>query len=414
MPESMVIRVHEYERLRVGDRGFEQEHWHALGRWAERQKTKYLELWPGAVRFLNWVGVIEVDGLAIEILPKVADPSLQGARTVDHGHWRRILIGLLCVAGRLELRASDEASLATQERTLLDILFTQFLDEVEALLREGLVKRYRPVSGRRTALRGRVDLAATLRNGQAHKERFSCVAFEYDRVNNVNLILRDAVEASALFAPSDYSRGRARNASLEFVDWPPACIASKDFDSLRFDRKTQRYRRAITLARLILEKENPDLSSGGSKVFSILFDMNELWETAILARLRREARARPGMKVYGQRSKVFWRSGTGQAKTIRPDIVVETPDGHRRIIDTKWKIPTGGVPADQDLRQIYVYNLFWEARDGYLVYPSADDTWISEGRYASLPGHPCRGCGVVATSYDPETWKLETLLDQLL
>lgn len=70
MHKTGTIRVFEYERLNVGDRGFEPRHWELLALWAEKQHEKYIEIWAGAVRFLQWVGVIEVEGLVIEILPK--------------------------------------------------------------------------------------------------------------------------------------------------------------------------------------------------------------------------------------------------------------------------------------------------------------------------------------------------------
>lgn len=410
MPELKVLRVFEYERLRIGDRGFEEGHWRALGRWAERQSSKHLEIWPEAVRFLNWVGVIEVDGLAIEILPKLAAPNVLD-REPELLHWHRILIELLRAAGQVELRTSDVASLQLQNRTLLDILFSQFLDEMDALLRAGLVKRYRALAKQRTALKGRLDLPATLRRNLAHAERFSTIAFEYDRINRLNLILRSAVDASALYAPTSYSRSRAKNISLEFSEWPQLTISKQDFDAARFDRKTEGYRRAIDLARLILEKDNPDFASGRSRVFSLLFDMNALWEKAILGRLCREARSRPGTRVYSQRSKVFWRSEDGQTKTVRPDIVLDLPASPRIILDTKWKTLADNIPADQDLRQIFVYDTLWDAPAGFLVYPSLGGPKIRQGRYTVQEREVELACSVLSTSCDPSAWRGEFLLD---
>lgn len=46
-------------------------------------------------------------------------------------------------------------------------------------------------------------------------------------------------------------------------------------------------------------------------------------------------------------------------------------------MDTKWKnYPYKGIDMD-DLRQIYVYNDFWEAELGMLLYPSPQESKVA-------------------------------------
>lgn len=53
------------------------------------------------------------------------------------------------------------------------------------------------------------------------------------------------------------------------------------------------------------------------------------------------------------------------------------------IIDTKWKNYAYDKIGMDDLRQIYVYNDFWEAEMGMLLYPSATVTKVAvRGTYA--------------------------------
>lgn len=256
----------------------------------------------------------------------------------------------------MDVRAADVARLGLQDATLLDLLFSLYLDSVEQLLHEGLVKRYRSVTMDRGAIKGRIDHAENIRKNLVHAERICTVAYEYDRINLLNQILKAATDASALFAPTGYSRNRARNIGLYFADWPLRAISSVDFKSVHLDRKTATYQRAIGLAKLILGKLNPDLAPGTERVFSLLFDMNDLWEAAILARVRKEASRIDGCRCSGQRTKVFWRSNTGAVKTIRPDIVIEVEGKKCLILDTKWKILTTPIPGDQDLKQIFAYD----------------------------------------------------------
>ena len=217
MPERQVLVVFEHERLRVGVGGFKERHWRLLSRWAERQGDRYIEVWGDGVRFLQWVGVLEVEGLVIEVLPKAELDRSQDGREASSRKWRRILLSLLEAAGYLDIRAGELARLELQDRTLLDILFERYLDSVEALLKEGLIKRYRSVSRDRRAVKGRIDHIDNLRRNLCHAERISTVASEYDRFNLPNRVLKAAVDTAARFAPTFYSRSRARSVAFEIL-----------------------------------------------------------------------------------------------------------------------------------------------------------------------------------------------------
>jgi len=99
-------------------------------------------------------------------------------------------------------------------------------------------------------------------------------------------------------------------------------------------------------------------------MLALMFDMNVLWEEFILRKLQRAASAE--FQVLGQRSKPFW-----ETKSIRPDIVlISRKKPHTKwVIDTKWKVIDSRQPADDDLKQMYVYNHHWDAQRSMLLYP---------------------------------------------
>jgi 5-methylcytosine-specific restriction enzyme subunit McrC len=77
---------------------------------------------------------------------------------------------------------------------------------------------------------------------------------------------------------------------------------------------------------------------------------------------------------------LFWKR-----KTIRPDIVLEyIKDGipQKVIVDTKWKVPANGKPSDDDLKQMFVYNVQFDASTGILLYPAAEGSAPTVGHYA--------------------------------
>jgi 5-methylcytosine-specific restriction enzyme subunit McrC len=96
--------------------------------------------------------------------------------------------------------------------------------------------------------------------------------------------------------------------------------------------------------------------------------MNDLWEEYIYRQILKHSR--DGFSVRAQNSKHFWRlENSSVLKTVRPDIVINTSGG-TIVLDTKWKLPDGNVPADADLKQMFVYNEYWTSKHAILLYPS--------------------------------------------
>jgi 5-methylcytosine-specific restriction enzyme subunit McrC len=79
-------------------------------------------------------------------------------------------------------------------------------------------------------------------------------------------------------------------------------------------------------------------------------------------------------KVILQLELIFYES-----KRIYPDLVVkrmlESHDDSADekwdlcVIDTKWKLISPSNPSDNDLKQMYVYNLYWDSPKSILLYP---------------------------------------------
>lgn len=51
------------------------------------------------------------------------------------------------------------------------------------------------------------------------------------------------------------------------------------------------------------------------------------------------------------------------------------------IIDTKWKVIDKDKPNDSDLKQMYAYNMYWEANRSILPYPATTQTDGGFGKF---------------------------------
>jgi 5-methylcytosine-specific restriction endonuclease McrBC regulatory subunit McrC len=62
------------------------------------------------------------------------------------------------------------------------------------------------------------------------------------------------------------------------------------------------------------------------------------------------------------------------------------------VIDTKWKVIDQRHPSDDDLKQMFVYNAYWESSKSMLLYPKTFDQTEKFGTYhKGLPNaHHCK------------------------
>lgn len=143
-------------------------------------------------------------------------------------------------------------------------------------------------------------------------------------------------------------------------------ITEASFDKLVYNRKNQHYKKALEISKLILLQCHPDVAKGKNHVLALMFDMNLLWEQFIFVTLRKLRRTE--LKINAQTSKFFWRPDQGRRSTIVSDILIQN-DGECIILDTKWKNLGNYNPSPEDLRQMYVYHDYYDAKKVALVYP---------------------------------------------
>jgi 5-methylcytosine-specific restriction enzyme subunit McrC len=333
----------------------------------------------------QYVGYVEVGELAIEILPKADRARGHGdARRV----WREGLLDMLRVAFDIRLEHPDAASQETGRSSLLDMIALRFVEEVMGLLREGLVKGYRDEEENGATFRGRLMVASHLRENLVRADRFYVRSQTYDRDVPINRILAAALDAITTLALSPPVAARANICRAELPELSPLRVTPQLFDRIQLGRSTARYRHALELARLILERRAPNLRGGITRVFALLFDMNVLWERYIAAIFRKAAP--PHLTVHTQQTRGFWCSDGNRARRIRPDLVVRRRDDEKVVLvaDTKWKLPDLDAPSIDDLQQMFVYNELFGSPEAWLLYPCVDAQTATAGRYVSRD-HRC-------------------------
>lgn len=359
-----IVQVYEFDTLFLdqsyktiaGDLvRFEKKHFDALLKYNDLHQGKYFAAVYEGIRFKSYVGVVQVDDLIIEILPKIQ-------RTPETVDWRGVLIEMLRQTEKLKVNQIGNAFVDKQHIHLLDIYFDWFLTEVEQLQHRGLVKQYYTETKNTLVLKGKLEFGGHIQKNLVHQERFYTTHQVYGADHLIHQILQLALKVVEKMSRSTYRYGRCKTAQLHFPEVRDIHVDSNTFERLLLSRKTEPYRTAIEIARLIILNYAPNVKAGAEHMLALLFNMNDLWEQYVLVKLQQSI---PEWKAEGQTSKLFWKS-----KTLRPDIVLT----HRIskevfVIDSKWKNFSYDTISSHDLRQIYVYADYWNAVGGMLLYP---------------------------------------------
>lgn len=374
----MTTKIHpiskfEHGFLQVGENSFEQTHFELLEKYLERQKQKNQKSYlfetvrhkdkeKNGIKFKQYVGVITVKDLTIYVLPK-ADKEKKEDESPEL--WRNRLTFMLSQVYKLNVQTTAPSNLKWRPNVLLNIFLKKFLDEVSVLLNRGLIKTYRKTDGNRTALKGKLLFNKQIAYNCVHQERFYVRYTTYDYNHILNRIIRQALLAVCDITNSSDIKGRATSTLFNFPELEEIAVTPELFSRLIYDRKSEDYRPVIKLAEMILLNYSPDLHHGSNHVWTMMFDMNKLWEEFVYVTLKRKL---TGYTVDAQDSRSFWRRQGVRAKTVRADIVI-TNDNGRFVLDTKWKTPyekdSNGKMAisDADLHQMYVYSHIYKHDD---------------------------------------------------
>lgn len=404
---SRTREIFEHGTLHVRDTsdGISESEFDALVRFNDKHQRRYFEVGHRRITFKSFVGYIEVGDLSVEILPK-ADRDSTSSKKV----WRDGLLEMLRVALGMRLEQPTTAAQQLARFRLLDLIAIGFLSELEPLLRQGLAKGYRTTESNGAVFRGRLKMADHLRDNVARGDRFFVEYETYDHDIAVNRLLAAALDTLEWCALSPHVATAVEACAARFPAVPFAGVTSALFDRVRLTRSTQRYAGALLYARMILAHQGPQLQAGRERVFALLFDMNLLWERYVAALLRRALV--PGIVVSTQERHAFWTAPRHPVRRVRPDIVVRSATGQTLlVIDTKWKVPSKGLPSDDDLKQMFVYNELLAGSRSMLLYPATPSSLPVRGVYAAK----AHGCEQVHLGLvDGQSWSTPSIQRQLV
>jgi 5-methylcytosine-specific restriction enzyme subunit McrC len=333
-----------------------------------------------------WVGVLEVGDLQLELLPKV-DREEQPVRLADGTRLPEVrgnLLTMLDVAGDVPARLRGAAATAIRQGSLKDALVRLFLEALVAELLRGEPRAYVMTEEELGTVRGRLMLREQITRSAGKEHRFWCRFDELVGDPRIGGRLKAACAVLArrsLGAESRRLLHQARALLDEAPDMPPHASAG-----VHFDRQNERFRDVYNFAGHILADNTPDLRAGQEASFSLLYQMDALFERFIARFIARHVLAGPDLpealrgwtsipQGKNHHEYLLYESASRGVLRMKPDLLFRHKDGGKPfIIDTKWKHINASPKtqsASQDLYQLYAYHQRFDCRRVMLLYPSA-------------------------------------------
>ena len=245
------------------------------------------------IRPLNLVGVVQVPGLQIEILPKIDgvatatstwhtdDPVCRTAQSN--------LLFMLRYAKRIRLLDADLSALRLQNMSLLDMLVHLFIQRTAEELQRGLDHGYIYQEECLSVLRGKLLFSQQVKQNVVNAARFHVRYDEYIPDTWMNRILKAACRL--LFG--SVSSGSLRRRLLELLQHLSAVsdmpVTQEHFQQIRWNRNNERLRPCVEFARMVLTQRSPSPARGATETFSLLFPMDALFEEFVAGFIMRHS-----------------------------------------------------------------------------------------------------------------------------
>ena len=313
----------------------------------------------------QWVGVIELPEFNIEILPK-----LYGY--VSEEDLRNVLIRMLIVSRQGTSIKQFRGSVSMQKNSLSEMLIYTFIKELQEYVQEGLQFSYQKIDQNLNKIKGRILFSQQLKRNVLSPTRFYCRYSKYVDDNELNQFFK-----TCLVSMKELTRDESNAKSIEELLFYFYDIKQNDRDTALqytpvFNLTNNRAKDAYIFGYMFLNNIYATMSAGDTKIYTMLFDMNQLYELFIY----RVARIIFGHKVTYQKRGDYMVSRDSDGKKfigLRPDLTLKVGDDEQWIIDTKWKLPKN-FAKESDIYQMNAYSTgIKDVSKVVLLYPKFTD-----------------------------------------
>ncbi len=356
------------------------------------------EIGSSKIRATSMVGVVSFGGVHIEVLPK-----LLKNKDVDTGASANSILQnlmfMLSYTNALEIADTGVGSLSQNCDSFIEAYISIFAARLSKhLIRFGTPKAYVERNENLMAIRGKIAFGKQSTVNCFDQSHIFCDYSEFTEDNNLSKAFKFVVYSLANLTRNASSLSTL-NRCLGLLDGVQSgYVNAEELDRLAIGKRDLNFISLINLTKIFLKRLRPEFSGQRkNKVFTLLFDMNELFEEFIYQVLKRNERFLE-IEVTAQKKKRlvsaerdFLNSGKWEDRSLfdtYTDISVKPKSGPGFIIDTKYKIVNSrkshyGI-GNQDAYQVLAYRQIHKNEvfepSVVLLYPKSSEDLQKEFR----------------------------------
>ncbi|WP_432543021.1 McrC family protein [Kineococcus sp. SYSU DK002] len=306
------------------------------------------------VRAPGRVGVVDVDGVVVEILPKAGHRDLGSSAAGEQLSERQVersrqvveaLVHAFLQSGPMDdhrsARTLNPTRLQATRGPIRERVHERFVEETEILLPHRVRMGYTAASERLPYLRGRLDLGRQSRQLPGQEHRFHVRYRRFDAARPENRLIKTALLRVASRSPRADLRLRAHQLAGLLDEVPVSHAVAADLAQWDRGRLLEGYRAVEPWCRLTLQ---PLLGTrvGADQAESLLWRTENLFEKALESALaRRVVAVGADLEVVSQAGDVVEHLGTDEAGEaafrLEPDLLLRSRGDAVAVIDAKWK-----------------------------------------------------------------------------
>ena len=339
-------------------------------------KTEIFEIKAGnKIRAKQYVWIVKINNKNIQVLPKIFWEEQESVL--------KNLLYMLSYTKKLKVRESDIAHLWKVD-DLFEVFIYIYAKELIELLKRDLKKNYNKIEENSSFLKWKLLFGKHIKHNLFNTSKFFIGYEKMDENFLLNIFLNSTCDKLLGITKSSINYKLLSKCKFILKDIDTKVFrTSKALSTLNFNKQNKEYKNVFSLWKMLYFWNSPDFSSNLENNFSLLFDMNLLFEEFIVEFMKNNKEViNPNITTIDSQvsNKYVFKNNKF---TLKPDIYISYSDESNVVIDTKYKkldiSKTNNGVSSGDIYQMFVYGMryFWEydtSKDKkiILLYPNYD------------------------------------------
>ena len=351
---------------------------------------EFFKITKDAIVPQNFVGTIPLDDIQIEILSKI--PLVENNIEAEKIRFLEILQSI----DYFKEKIFSNSKIEITDTSILEIFIHLFIEEVEKIIKKGLIYRYVDKNENFNVFKGKLDINNHIKYNFSHKEKFFMKFDEFSVDSLENITIKLTIQKLKKISVNLKNKENLNKIGHYFENVSILDGSIENLKYLTFDRMNDYYKNAIQWAKIFLNNQSSSIfSTNNGEIPSILFPMEIIFENYIANKLvniiQEKSYNQLAIKVQDNSCSIFSSISLNNVKIdnnilrIRPDIVIKNKDAKEIfILDTKWKIlnklDDKFKISTEDVYQMLAYVKTYSDRNknkyickkAYLIYPATN------------------------------------------